>query len=208
MGGGGKGGKGGGGPQIPSFVLDAQKQISQTGRKIFDISKPSLQMGSDQAMNLISTGGVGARVPMLNKAVSAQQRATSGAMKSVGDAMNRAGIGGSFANRTLGQIERQGEAKARNIPIQAALPLIMQSAVGSIAGSGAGAAAAGQSAQTLAAGMRQPLPSGKPGGGDAVKGLAALIQQFGSRSGGAAPYGATGAGMNIVGSSGMMGGGV
>lgn len=179
MGGGGKGG-GGGGAQVPEFVKRSQKRVSEVGRQVFDISKPGLQLGSNQALSLISTGGPGARVPMLNQAVRAQQRGTQQAQSAVGEALNRAGTSTSFQERILGQIGRQGEMAARNIPIRAAVPLITGATGTALGGSAMGSRGAAAGLQALGAGLRQQRPSGKPGGGDALSGLLGLFGKEGA----------------------------
>lgn len=207
MGGGGKGGGGGGkggggGVAIPEFVTKGQQRLSETGREIFDISKPGLQAGSTQATQLIATGGPGARVPVLQQAVRAQQRGTSQAMKAVGESLSRSGVSGPFANRIQGQIARQGEAAARNIPIQAALPLIQGAAGAALGGSAAGTQAASAGARALAAGLRKPQPSGAPGGGDLASGLFSLFGKGGSFP---MSFGGGGGGKSAGGGGGLQG---
>lgn len=181
MGGGGKGGKGGGGqPQIPEFVKNAQRRVSEVGRQVFDISKPGLTAGSQQGLSLISTGGPGARVPILDQAVKAQQRGTNQAKAAVSAASNRAGTGGAFEKRMLNQLTMQGEQRARNIPIAQAVPLITGAIGTALGGSALGSRASAAGAQTLAAGLRAPKPSNAPGGADIASGLGSLFGKEGS----------------------------
>lgn len=215
------GGKASGGSsvEVPGFVRQAQKRVSEVGRQVFDISKPGLQAGGEQALNLIATGGPGARVPIINQAVAAQQRGTQQATRAIGEALNRAGTGPALSDRILQQVARQGEAQARNIPIRAAVPLITGAAGTALGGSQAGSRGVAGGLQALAGGLRAPQPSGKPGGGDIVSGLVSLFGGGGSFPGvlrgigggkGGQSFGsgtAPGGGL-IIGQSGILGGGV
>jgi hypothetical protein len=181
MGGGGKGGKGGGGgASVPGFVKQAAKRTSEVGRQVFDISKPGLEAGGKQGLSLISTGGPGARVPVLDQAVSAQQRGTKTAQSAIGEALNRGGVGPAFSNRILNQVGRQGEASARNIPIRQAVPLISGAAGLALGGSRGGSAGLTGGAQAIAGGLRSPQASNRPGGGDLLSGAVSLFGKEGA----------------------------
>lgn len=95
--GGGKGG--GGGASIPDFVVDAQAEIADRSRQLFDLTRPALQTGAGQLSSLLQTGGVGARVPIIQNAERAQRAATSNAQLALSGLQQRAGAAGLSTSR-------------------------------------------------------------------------------------------------------------
>jgi len=100
------------------------------------------QMG--EALN---TGGVGARVPMIQQAVSQQRQALGQALTGTEARLARSGQAGTaYGNRTLAQMSQQGQAGIGQIPTQVASELMGQvpgmtqglltAALGALAGAG------------------------------------------------------------------------
>lgn len=215
MGGGGKGGGGGGG--VPSQLTDAAKKQQARGKEIAGITMPILEQGAGQMKELLSTGGVGARVPLVQMAEGAQRRAASRAAMSVGENTMRGGMVGPQRTALVNQLVQQGETAANRIGPSLAAQVAQQGIGQAIGGMPLAHAGLSGAASAMTGGF-MPAQGGGMSGGRALGQLAAMAGNsdmmsqigglFGGKSGGAAPYGATGAGMNIVGSSGMMGGGV
>ena len=174
MGGGGKGAKSSK-PVAHPLIGEIQGRLTGTGQRLFDIGMPSLKLGSAQAGELIKTGGVGANVPLISQATRAQQRGTRQATSAVAQSMNRGGIPQSLQTGVLEQMGIRGEQRARNVGIKAALPLIYKAAGGAIKAPATGMGAMGMALQTMASGLTAPIPSGKPGGADALQGAVGLF---------------------------------
>ena len=119
------GGKGGGGASIPGFVVDAQQEIAQRSQQLFDITQPALQQTAPQLSSLLQTGGVGARVPIIQNAERAQRGATSNAQRALSEISQRTGAGSQFTDRTARQLARQGERAERAIGPGIAAPLAL-----------------------------------------------------------------------------------
>lgn len=88
--GGGKGGGGGGG--TPGFVREGTQRLAERSQQLFDISRPLLETGTSQIASLISTGGPGARVPIINQAVTAQNAANRQVQRDISGDLRRAGL--------------------------------------------------------------------------------------------------------------------
>lgn len=132
---GGKSSKGG----PPKFVREGTKELGEKSQQLWDISKPLVQSGADQAMSLIRTGGPGANVPIINQAVAAQRGATQRAQAGIDGDLRRAGMeatpsSGPFAQRLRELTQRRGDMAAANIPIKAAAPLITSAMTSGISG--------------------------------------------------------------------------
>ena len=86
------GGKGGGGSDAPSFVREGSERLSERSGILFDISRPLLERGTQQISSLLQTGGPGARVPIINQAVAAQEAANRQVQRDIGGNFRRAGL--------------------------------------------------------------------------------------------------------------------
>ena len=121
----------GSGTDIPQFVKEAQAQLGERSQRLFDIARPSLETGTAQLADLIRTGGPGANVPIITNAVAAQNAATTRALDTSLQPLERSGIAGTpFGERTTERIARAGTAAADRIPVRAAAPL-QQAAISS-----------------------------------------------------------------------------
>lgn len=111
---------------------------------------------ADQLMEALTTGGVGARIPIISKAMEASKRATSKAMTGAEEDMSRKGLSGTpFGEAILGSISREGAYTTSQIGPQYAQQMIsgIPGYVGGMvtaAGTGMGTASTG-SATTQAA---------------------------------------------------------
>ena len=209
--GGGKGG--GGGAKIPEFVKESQKMVGERSQQLYDISKPVLGEGVKQLQSLITTGGPGAQVPIIANMETGQQRAFNAAQQAIGGDIQRfagrAGIDPS-QTRLLEQMNINQQAALQGIAPRIAAPFVSAGMGQALGGAGLAQSGFQSAAQALASGVRRPQQ-----GGSDLMGTFGKLGQFaagggfgGGGKGGGGGYGATGAGLNIVGNSGMMGGGV
>lgn len=117
---------------------------------------------NEQLMEALTTGGVGARIPIISKAMEASKRATSKAMTGAGEDMARKGLSGSpFGEAILSNISREGAYATSQIGPQYAQQMISgipgyvggmaQTAVGGM-GQASGSAAQAQTAAVTATG--------------------------------------------------------
>jgi hypothetical protein len=68
-----------------------------------------------QLSEALSTGGVGARIPFVQRAVEASQQATSQGLARTKEDLARSGVGGLFARRTLAEQRQAGGQQASQI---------------------------------------------------------------------------------------------
>lgn len=77
-----------------------------------------------QGLEALRTGGVKAKIPLIQQAVSQTRGATSQALAQTAEQLAARNIGGPFASRTLAGIRMGGEQQAAAIPTQVAEQLI------------------------------------------------------------------------------------
>src|SRR5574343_463664 len=109
MGGGGKegsgGGSGGGGAGLGMVARQINREIT-----------PLRQEYTQQLMEALSTGGVGARIPIMQTAVESSGRATSDAMKQVEQQLAQSGLGDSpYGQRILADTALGGKLAASGV---------------------------------------------------------------------------------------------
>lgn len=87
---------------------------------------PVLQSVSQQVQEALTTGGVGARLPIVQRGIEATNAATSQATNQAQENFARAGMNAQdpFALETLGNIGLKGELEAAGIPTAVAQTLI------------------------------------------------------------------------------------
>jgi hypothetical protein len=176
MGGGGKGAKSSK-AKMAGPVADISGRLAGRGKQLFDIGLPTLQTGQAHTKELISTGGVGARVPLISQATRAQQRGSAQAVQAVAQGMNRGGVPKALQSGILEPSMIRGQQRARNVGVAAALPLIYQATGASSKAPTMGMQALGAGLGVLASGLKAPTASGKPGGGDVASGMGSLGSQ-------------------------------
>lgn len=139
MGGGGKSQARSSGANLDKFLAEFQEQ-----------SGPARQTFFDQLNEALTTGGVGARLPIIQKSVEASKSATSAARVATTESLAKAGIGGTpFGQQILAGQELQGNLATAQIPTNIIQQLIAQ-APGAVLGS----------AQTLSGGFGQAAQVG------------------------------------------------
>ena len=91
--------------------------LSDRAGAIFRIGKPIIQESSAQQLEALRTGGVGAKIPLIQRSVEASKQATGTALAATKDELSAAGIGGTpFAQNILARSRMGGEQAASQIP--------------------------------------------------------------------------------------------
>lgn len=150
------------GPSTPGFVKDAAQSLAERSESIWDLSRPLMETGTGQIAELIRTGGLGANVPIINNAVSAQEsagRLATEGFEGASTIQRRGNIPSQFRARSNEMLRRQTSSAARRIPYQAAAPLIGASATSALTGGRTAQTGLAGAAGALAAGQRLPRRS-------------------------------------------------
>lgn len=114
--------KGGSKTRLPAG-LDALSLIQAGGaRKSIPLRNEVFR----QVQEALKTGGVGARIPMIQQAVSQSQQATGRAVSQTSEELAKRNIGGSFAASQLAGVRQAGEQATAGIPTQMAQQLLSQ----------------------------------------------------------------------------------
>lgn len=162
MGGGGKSAGARGSAALDKFVSE-----------FAEVSKPARETFFGQLQEALTTGGIGARIPIIQKSVEASKSATSAALRGTEESLARAGIAGDpFGQKVLAGTRLAGETATAQIPIN-----IIQQMI-----SGAQSAVLG-SAQTITRGFGQLAAVGAQRESSARQ---AFAQMFSSVADGAA----------------------
>ena len=154
---------------------------------------PAAKTFGAQETEALKTGGVGAQIPIINRAVDASRGAESSANQETQQALARAGLANtSFGASILGNQNMAGRQATAAIPTNIASQFI--SAVPGTASTGVGAASAAASANRSMTStpsfwdsLQQGLKTGlDPGGVFGSKGASSAGSAFGGSSGGTA----------------------
>ncbi len=106
MGGGGKAAGQRGSEALDKFVSE-----------FAEVSKPARETFFGQLQEALTTGGIGARIPIIQKSVEASKSATSAALRGTEESLAKAGIAGDpFGQRVLAQTRLAGETQTSQIP--------------------------------------------------------------------------------------------
>lgn len=101
-----------------------QQSVEDQARRFIKLSGPFRREFVRQGTEALTTGGVGARIPLIQQAVSRSNQATSQALTQTADSLAARNIGGPFAGRQLAQLRLQGAQQAAQIPTQVAEQMI------------------------------------------------------------------------------------
>ena len=110
------------GGKTPSTA--AAKQLSQLSALMFKESNPARREMFSQLNEALKTGGIGARIPIIQRAVEDVNRSTAGAVRGTQEQLSRAGVTGPFAAQILAQERMAGSQAAAKIPTDYAQQLI------------------------------------------------------------------------------------
>jgi len=91
-----------------------------------NVSKPIGEMLIPQILEALQTGGVGARIPIAQRAIEQSRAATSRALTDTEASLSRAGQARTpFGERTKAAVRTAGESTIAGIPIEIAQALMM-----------------------------------------------------------------------------------
>lgn len=130
--------------------IGTPQEFEQIGRRANAMIKrtgPARRLALDQLTEALATGGVGARIPMVQQAVSAQNQATSQALSQTSEQLAQRNIGGPFAARILAGTRMAGEQRAAALPTELTSQFIQQMMPFLSATQGLGFGALGQAGQ-------------------------------------------------------------
>lgn len=111
----------GGGNQSQSQTSGPSWQQRKAQGFQMDASSPVLALVAQQLMEALRTGGVGAQVPIAQRAVEAGRHATATTSQNTSDALTRSGITGPFARQVQAGVEQKGDFDVSQI-----MPQMMQ----------------------------------------------------------------------------------
>ena len=140
------GGKGGGG---------ASSHLAHMAQAFFTEATPARQELLSQFEELLTTGGVGARQPIIRKAVEGSKRATSKSLQALEGDLARTGLAGTpFGENIRAGTRREGEFAASQIAPNMAMQLLQMIpnfllGQGNVAISGMGQAAGAQAQEQM-----------------------------------------------------------
>lgn len=137
----------GGGKGQPSANLELERRSEE----LFDLARPILETGASQFEEILRSGGSGALLPSITKAVEGTRSAASSGLAGAEELLTSRGITGTAAGTILANLFQQGELAVAGVEPGFVLP-IQQQALNAILGtpqlaiSGLGGAAGAQSA--------------------------------------------------------------
>jgi len=174
---GGGGGKGG----TSSAQTSGSKALENIALQIESESRPSRQEMFRQVFEGLTTGGIGARIPIISKAQEASKVATARTLRSTEADLARGNLVGTpFGARTLAETRLAGELETAGIPTRETARIIETfpgiatgTSVPVITGLGSAASSQAQLASTQTAGKAASLSSLLSAGGSIGRGFAA-----------------------------------
>lgn len=114
----------GGGKKESSQNVD---QLGQMARALFNETAGLRKEYMGQSMEALKTGGIGAQIPIIARALEASKSATSQSQQMTQDSLGRSGlIGTPFGQSILAQQIMQGNQHTADIPTQYAQNFISQ----------------------------------------------------------------------------------
>jgi hypothetical protein len=143
--------------KVPAGNSRIANQAASRGDEIAALAQPTIAAWGSKAPGItntlgsqiqeaLSTGGVGAQIPIINRAQEGSRQATSNALRGVDDAMGKFNLAGTpYGEALRGNVSLAGEQQTNRIPtdvagqfIQGAMPFISgspgaQTALGGIA---------------------------------------------------------------------------
>jgi hypothetical protein len=105
----------------------ASKKLEKIGSAFFKESTPARQELLSQMEEALTTGGVGARMPIISKAEEASKQATSRSLRALEGQLAQTGQAGTpFGTRALGEMSQRGEQATAAIGPQMAAQFLAQ----------------------------------------------------------------------------------
>lgn len=103
---------------------DYTKELGELTKQSYEMYRPLFGEATNQLMNLLQTGGVGALNPSIGRAVEGARIAGSRSLQDLNEEMSLQGITGTERARMKGQAKRDMNFQISQIPLQFALPLL------------------------------------------------------------------------------------
>lgn len=135
-------------PGIPSIFKKAGEQALKQQRFFFGQQKPIAQQLASQTLEALTTGGVGARIPIVQRGVEAAKRAGSEAVRQTEETIGAGRLGGTpFGQSILAQTRQRAGEVSSLVPVELAQQFIAgaPALAGQLGGFGAGLANTGLS---------------------------------------------------------------
>ena len=179
------------GGKTPSTA--AAKQLAQLSTRMFEQSNPARRNMFKQLNEALTTGGVGARIPIIQRAVGDVRAGTAASSQRASEQAARSGLGGSpFAAQQLAGIQMAGSQQESRIPTDIAQQLIAGGPGLISSGSGIPGLAAAANLQQSAANVGAQNTGAMYGAGGNA--LGQLLGNVGYSSGGGFTFGPQGGG--------------
>lgn len=102
------------------------RQVADIARSMIAQTGPFRKETLRQGMEALKTGGVRAKIPLIQQAVSQSQQATSRALSSTSEELAKRNIGGPFASRILAGQRQAGAETAARLPTMIAENVIQR----------------------------------------------------------------------------------
>lgn len=143
-------GKGGG----ASAETSATRQLARFGRSFQRTSRGARKSYFDQLEEALNTGGVGARIPIIQRAIEASNASSSKTLGSTQDSLARSGLVGTpEGQRILAQVRQQGAYQSEQTPTNIINQLLAQ-APNAVLGSASNITSGLQSAAATEGGLQ------------------------------------------------------
>jgi hypothetical protein len=164
--------------------MHAANLLASLSEQMFQESNPARRLMFKQLTEALKTGGVGARIPIIQRAVENVNTATAAATKGASADFARSGLAGSsFAAEALAGVRASGSARAAEIPTDIAEQLISAGPGLISSGSGIPGLSAAASIQASSAAASQAAQSQLISGGASALGSLAGQVGYNSNSG-------------------------
>ena len=102
----------------PGVQTQAGNQLMEIIKQMFGETEELRTTLADQMLEALQTGGIGAQIPLINRAVDASARATGGALKDIDADLAQSGLAGTpFGAALKAQTASQGKFDQSQIPL-------------------------------------------------------------------------------------------
>jgi len=99
-------------------------RLENFGKRVIQQTRPSRQLILGQLDEALS-GGSGARIPIIGRAINASQQATANALRGTTESLGLSGLQNSiFGNRIMGRVRQAGAQQQAGIPARIMAPMI------------------------------------------------------------------------------------
>lgn len=99
-------------------------RLEAFGNRVLRQAAPSRKLLLGQLEDVLS-GGNGSRIPIIGRAVAANQQATANALRGTQDSLKVSGLDGSiFGNRIASRVQRTGAVQGSQIPARIMAPMV------------------------------------------------------------------------------------